>query len=153
MARRAHSLQKLDKRLIDKIRLTDNCWEWVASKFPNGYGQSWDYDIQMCTTAHRVVYKALVGSIPEGMHLDHLCRNIICVNPSHLEIVTPRENLLRGTGASSRNAAKTHCTRGHLFSPETTRHNSRGDRVCKPCDVIRTRKYKKARGMLNGLAD
>lgn len=109
----------------------DECWEWMAAKVPMGYGQLRIPGGHLY--AHRVAYEELVGPIPDGLSLDHLCRNTSCVNPAHLEPVTHRENCLRGVGFSAKNALKTHCKRGHEFSEENTRAY-RGRRLCRACD-------------------
>src|SRR5688572_21764976 len=69
-------------------------------------------------SAHRLMYVALRGPIPDGLELDHLCRNHACVNPWHMEPVTGRVNKLRGTSPSAVHAAKTHCPKGHAYTPE-----------------------------------
>lgn len=85
--------------------------------------------------AHRHLYEIFKGKIKKGLQLDHLCRNRSCVNPNHLEQVTQRENVLRGTGSSSINAKKTHCKRGHQFTARNTIRltNGNGLRACRAC--------------------
>jgi HNH endonuclease len=97
--------------------------------------------------AHRVAYEMWFGPIPDGLVIDHLCRNRACVNPAHMEPVTHRENLLRGTGASARQAAKKTCIRGHEFDVR-----NKNGRECTTCIRLRAqarvqrRKQKAARG-------
>jgi hypothetical protein len=96
--------------------------------------------------AHRFAYEWLVGPIPEGMELDHLCRNRGCVFPPHLEPVTHRENCLRAPGVASENVVKTHCPQGHEYTPENTRIiPSTGGRLCKSCQRVHAREWKRKR--------
>ncbi|HKY57619.1 MAG TPA: HNH endonuclease signature motif containing protein [Aeromicrobium sp.] len=108
------------------------CWEWNGYRDKGGYGRfSLDGQSRL---AHRVSYALFVGEIPEGLTLDHLCRNRCCVNPSHLEPVTQRINNIRGLGPTSVNAHKTHCKRGHEFTPDNIYvHPTNGGRVCRIC--------------------
>ncbi len=87
---------QLPEHVARNIRVDDEtgCWLWTASLSRDGYG--WSSLKHKTYQAHRLVYTLLVGAPPEGLHLDHLCRVRHCVNPSHLEPVTPRENLVRG---------------------------------------------------------
>ena len=114
------------------------CWVWHGSRTPLGYGRFWFGRGQQ---AHRVSYEYHVGPIPEGLHIDHLCRNTSCVNPDHLEPVTPRENILRGIGVSAKNARKIHCPVGHPYTPENTYIAPNGSRKCKRCHKEYLRKH------------
>ena len=122
---------------IDRIRKTNYCWHWTGSIAKDGYGQA------VGQQAHRAVYKQLVGEIPAKMTLDHLCRNKSCVNPEHLEIVTQRENILRGDTQAGKNARKTHCVNGHEFNEQNTNITPRGWRICRKCRYERLKRYRK----------
>ena len=116
---------------VDRSGGPDACWTWLACR-RSGYGLFWVGGKGL--QAHRVAYELLVGPIPEGLSIDHLCRNTGCVNPAHLEPVTHKENVLRGVGQMAVNARKTHCLRGHLFDEENTyvaKANYR--RLCREC--------------------
>lgn len=108
----------------------DGCWEWTGNRDPHGYGRI--TVAKKTKRAHRVVYEHFKGPIPEGLVIDHLCRNPGCVNPDHLEAVTIKVNTLRGVSVSARNAVKTHCIHGHEFTPENTYRRKTG-RACRAC--------------------
>jgi hypothetical protein len=105
------------------------CWEWNGYVNPNGYASMKRRSYAGRTTAHRVFYEELVGPIPEGMHLDHLCMNTICVRPDHCEPVTFEENQRRAA------VARTHCPQGHPYEEwNVYRPPSRPNvRHCKTC--------------------
>lgn len=84
---------------------------------------------------HRVVYELLVGPIPEGLQLDHLCRNRVCGNPDHLEPVTNRENWIRGENLTARTVRNDICQRGHPFSANA-RVRPNGSRTCRACERL-----------------
>lgn len=120
------------------------CWTWTGAKSSLGYGRVTIHRKTWLT--HRYAYTLIVGEIPNGLELDHLCRNASCCNPGHLEPVTHRENMLRGNGMSGRHARSTHCVRGHPRSPENTRVDANGWRHCIPCLKIRSDERRKRVG-------
>lgn len=128
-------------RLFEKVDKTDACWIWTGATYRRGYGKmfigSKADGTAKIVAAHRIAYEHLRGPIPGGMTLDHLCRNVACVNPDHLEPVSMRENWRRGTSASAVNLVKTHCIHGHEFTSENTyvakgKHGN-PQRLCKAC--------------------
>ena len=122
-----------EKRFWEKVEETDTCWLWTGTILQGGYGQCRPGP-GLKKYAHRVSYEWIVGPIPDGLELDHLCRVRRCVNPAHLEPVTHRENMRRGKGFGSANARKTHCIRGHEFTPENTLPNHGPHaRKCRTC--------------------
>lgn len=120
----------------------DECWPWLASTM-EGYGY---FDERPFGTgrAHRIAYMLLVGPIPAGLSLDHLCRNRGCVNPAHLEPVTWQVNLLRGRTIPAVNAAKTHCPAGHPYDEANT-YWWRNQRTCRTCGTANARRYRAQR--------
>lgn len=120
-------------RYVDKSG-PGGCWLWTGTILARGYGQFWvgPGHRGLRVRAHRFAYEMLVGPIPDGLVIDHLCRVPLCVNPAHMEPVTGRVNIRRGIGPSAVNARKTHCHRGHPFTPANTLLY-RGSRCCRAC--------------------
>ena len=124
--------------LGSNVRDSWNCWYWTGSYSASGYGQVWSRVHKGPKRPHRIAYELLVGPIPEGLQLDHLCRVRGCVNPDHLRIVTCRENSF-APGArcvQAINAAKTHCPVGHSYDKANTYHHG-GRRSCLACQRVR----------------
>ena len=134
---------RLPPRFWAKVYVLDNgCWEWTAGRNWVGYAK---FDANGRTeAAHRWAYRQLIGPIPEGLTLDHLCKNRACVFPDHMEPVTMRENVLRGNGLSAIAARQTHCTHGHPFDEANTRREPDGHRSCRACGRIRQQRYRDA---------
>ena len=136
----------LPARFIDKYLVSSSgCWEWQAFKNWGGYGMYWSDGFNW--KAHRYSYTILRGPVPDGLVIDHLCRNRACVNPDHLEVVTNEENIRRGDnyskGARERN--KTHCPQGHPYDDNNTLVPKEGStkqgRKCRECSRERARRY------------
>lgn len=128
--------QAIVQRKIDlfwsKVERTEDCWNW------QGYiNQRWGYGYVRINSklwrVHRLSFTLLKGGIPSGKHLDHLCRNRICVNPDHLEPVTNKENVLRGNGITAQNERKTQCHNGHPLNGANLYITPLGYRNCKTC--------------------
>lgn len=127
-----------DFRFWSKVIIAENgCWLWTATKI-KGYGwfalEQQAGEKRQSILAHLWSYNYCIGSIPDGLEPDHLCRNRACVNPWHLEPVTHQINVLRGNGISAMHATKTVCSRGHnnwYIRPDGT------GRMCKTCNKLK----------------
>ena len=126
---------QLLERFWDKVEVQPNdCWIWTAYKDRYGYGS---FKLKgKPIGAHRLAYQINKGEIPIDREIDHLCRNRACVNPDHLETVTHKINLLRGSTISAINIKKTYCPKGHEYNQKNT-HVWRGHRFCRICDNMR----------------
>jgi hypothetical protein len=146
-----------DARFWSQVRKTEHCWIWTGHTH-RGYGY-WNLGGTPRAT-HRYPYETIHGAVPKELHLDHLCHtwdrrhcpggdecpHRRCVNPDHLEPVTPAVNALRSNSLPALNAEKTHCGKGHAFSPENTYVTLEGWRKCRTCERETnreaTRRYK-----------
>ena len=133
------------QRFWEKVCVGESCWLWMGAKdLAQGYGYFGDGT--KVVRAHRWAYEQLIGPIPVGLEIDHLCRVTACVNPEHLEAVTRSTNIQRGRTSALRN--QTQCCRGHEFSPENTRHYMSGGywkRGCRTCFREYDREWKRRR--------
>lgn len=123
-----------------QVKIRSGCWEWSGSVMPKRpYGRCTWYG--KTVPAHRVSYLLLKGTIPEGLEIDHLCNNPRCVNPDHLEAVTPQVNTRRSNNPSAINARKTHCIHGHELAGGNLYLTPKGNRKCRTCTRNRIREY------------
>jgi len=133
------AIPPIRERFMDMVKkMPSGCWEWQAAKNDLGYGQL-TLPGKKRVYAHRFSYEKHVGPIPEGMDLDHLCRNPSCVNPDHLEPVTHRENMHRGASPSITVFLSGRCARGHEMTGDNVYWSPTvpGKRECRKCMRIR----------------
>ena len=125
-----------ERRFLTKIAESGTCWVWLGERTREGYGR---FAIRSRNrSAHRWFYERRFGSLPDGLELDHLCRNKSCVNPMHLEPVTHSENVRR---AGTANGRKTHCPHGHPYEGDNLMLTKHGHRFCRACLQERNRKW------------
>ena len=142
------------ERWAEKVDVTPGCWFWTACLSPAGYGQfgvgSRTDGSDRLVYAHRFSYEQYVGSIPNGLEIDHaccdpawckggVCPHRSCVNPTHLEAVTRRENIARGNHPTARARRLNECYRGHPYNEKNTYVGPNGKRVCRVCARKRDR--------------
>lgn len=151
---------KDEARFWSKVarRGDDECWHWIGGITEHGYGR---FSIKgRVSGAHRDVFAFIGRTIPNGLHVDHLCHNRDlscpggrtclhrrCVNPAHLELVTKSVNAKRGRGLQVVNAAKTRCPQGHPYDSANTYRPPVGSRVCRICVRVKVAQYKARKAM------
>lgn len=141
-----HTPYDLPARMTEKIRVDDNeCWTWTACLSTSGYGKI--YYQRFVWHAHRLAYTLLIDDIPEGLVIDHLCRNRACCNPDHLRVCTHRENILApgAESPSARRALQTHCEHGHALTGSNVRIKPNNTRACRTCARIWARAKRRKR--------
>lgn len=137
-------MKPLLTRFWDKVLFTVDCWEWQASKNNSRYG-TFGIGNQKTTMAHRFSYELFNGKIPDGLEINHLCKNTSCVNPGHLEVVTRQQNVLKSNAPSAMQAKQTECKYGHPLSDSNLAiYNKK--RVCRKCHTRRSMKYHTLKG-------
>lgn len=148
----AHKTISDRDRFFERFLVSERgCWEWKLAPDKDGYGlfstgSAVDGSARRVRAA-RYSYEELVGKIPKGMQIDHLCKNRICVNPEHLEPVTPMENIQR-----SANTNKTSCVNGHLYDEKNTYRTKHGYRCCRRCRNIKQRQFQNDRRLQSASA-
>jgi hypothetical protein len=138
-------------KFVDQSQGPDGCWLWTGA-LRRGYGTFWLN--RRNVSSHVLAYETLVGSIPDGWQIDHLCHDArtcklsetcphrACVNPAHLRAVTAQDNTLRSGNPAARFAGATHCVNGHEFTEENTYRRPKGGRTCKACAKINGLRYR-----------
>ena len=125
----------MPSRFWSRVEKGPSCWNWTGGLCSAGYGS-----ISIggkSRLAHRIAWELERGPIPDGLEIDHLCRNRRCVLVEHMELVTRRVNQIRGMGVSGIAARKTACVHGHAFTAENTRITPDGRRSCRTCGRLR----------------
>jgi HNH endonuclease len=139
-------------RFWAKVRKVESgCWEWTGAKNKPGYGVFRPFEKQVSGRkfiisylAHRYAWEITKGPIADGKCIDHrVCRNKVCVNPGHLVVCTLVENILQPDGAPGRNSRKTHCPKGHEYTPENIYKNTKDGRSkrCRACTLVYARRH------------
>lgn len=119
-------------RFASKVDMSGSCWTWTAWIDHHGYGRLY-FGRRNTEMAHRLSYQWAKGPIPEGLTIDHICRNRSCVRPDHLRAITRVENVMCGVGAAANNKRKTTCKRGHPFNA----FKGSGKRIQRYCTICK----------------
>lgn len=136
----------VDKLIKEKVNKTASCWIWTGCVASNGYSKL-SFESKH-TSAHRVFYKWFKGPIEDGLQIDHLCRNKLCVNPDHLEAVTPKVNTLRSENIAAKNSRRTICLKNHPLAGNNLYITPDGRRQCRMCVNFRSEVYRARRSTI-----
>ena len=120
-------------------QVAEACWVWPGYVNGDGYARKNGVGV------HRIMWELLSNEvIPEGMEIDHLCRNRACIRPSHLQVVDHRTNTLRGITIPAHNSRKTECPQGHQYDEVNTYIDKRGKRYCRACKKARDKERRRS---------
>ena len=133
------------RRFLERTERQGNgCLFWTGSLTNGGYGRFWIPNFKTTVLAHRWKWEETHGIVPKGLELDHLCRNRLCVEPTHLEAVTRRTNVLRSNSPCAKQAQRTHCPLGHPYDESNTLR-WQGHRSCRLCHNTRVKERNRRR--------
>ena len=142
-------LKPVIEYFLSKINVVESgCWEWSGCLDHHGYSHF--NDKSSGYKGHRFIYSYFFGDIKSNLVLDHLCKNTKCCNPNHLEQVTQRENILRGSSLFAMKAKQTHCKRGHEFNNTNTyyRKDRPNTRTCRVCSYNIRKKHRNMNNLI-----
>jgi hypothetical protein len=139
-------------RFWSKVAPVGECLLWTGCLDSRGYGRIYSEVTKKGRRSHVVSFEIAYGPVPDGLEIDHLCRNRSCVSPAHLEAVDHRTNMLRGSGCFKRGATPSHCGAGHPRAEENTVLDNRGYRECRICRQQRASKDSAARTLRRNAA-